>query len=92
MGYSTPSTLAWSVVFPVASGGNVIVPAGYLPNPSNSVTKQYRVRWGTLLDGNGCSPDPLTGFVYIFVAPNPQITVSAAPLADVCPVQILHLM
>jgi hypothetical protein len=82
---SSPSTLAWSVTFPVASGGNVIVPAGYLPNTTLSITKQYRVRWGTMVDANGCSSSPLTGFVYIFVAPNPQITVSAAPVVDVCP-------
>jgi HYR domain len=82
---STPAVLNWSVVFPVASGGNVIIPAGFLPNTTNSVTIQYRVGWGSLLDGNGCSPDPLTGFVYIFVAPKPAIVVSAAPVGDVCP-------
>jgi HYR domain len=82
---SSPATLSWAVTFPVASGGNVIVPAGFLPNTTLSITKQYRVRWGTMFDGDGCPASPLTGFVYIFVAPNPQITVSAAPVADVCP-------
>jgi HYR domain len=82
---SSPATLSWAVTFPVASGGNVIVPAGFLPNTTLSITKQYRVRWGTMFDGDGCPASPLTGFVYIFVAPNPQITVSAAPIADVCP-------
>jgi hypothetical protein len=82
---SSPAVLPWSVTFPVASGGNVVVPAGYLPNTTLSITKQYRVRWGTMVDANGCSSSPLTGFVYIFVAPNPQITVSPGPVADVCP-------
>jgi HYR domain len=62
----------------------VAIPPSFFPNATSN-TILYRVSWVSLVDCNGCSADPLTGSVVIESVPTADITVSAAPVGDVCP-------
>jgi hypothetical protein len=68
----------------------VPIPSSVLTNTTNSITEQYRVSWVSLTDCNGCTGTPLTGSVVVEVVPVPLLTVSAAPVGNICPGTVIN--
>ncbi len=85
--HPTNPTYAWTNNAGASTTGTntaISIPASILNNP-NSYTLQYRISWVSLVDCNGCAADPLDGVVVVEIVPNPLLSVTAAPVGNVCP-------